>query len=188
MKHPGEIDLALLAGGEVGRVRRFSLERHLRACSECGEKVTQLQALRAEVADFEPADLNWTLLAAEMRANIRLGLEAGACVRSAGIARGWNPRLTLAFASLLLIVGASFLLRDSRLQPASPVHAVTQSAAPVLESSGAGIEFRSGSGSMMLLNRPGVVASQTVSAGGEIRARYVDGDTGAVTINNVSLE
>jgi hypothetical protein len=33
-----------------------------------------------------------------------------------------------------------------------------------------------------------VVASQTVSAGGEIRARYVDGDTGAVTINNVSLE
>jgi hypothetical protein len=41
---------------------------------------------------------------------------------------------------------------------------------------------------MMLLNRPGVVASQTVSAGGEIRARYVDGDTGAVTINNVSLE
>jgi hypothetical protein len=183
MKHPGEIDLALLAGGELGRMRRFSLERHVRACAECDEKVTQFQALRAEVANFEPADLNWTVLATEMRANIHLGLEAGECVRAASTARSWNPRLALAFASLLLIVGASFLLRQSGPHPVA-----LPSSAPVLESTGAGIELRTGSTSMMLLNRPGAVANQTVSAGGEIRVRYVDSETGAVTINNVSLE
>ena len=128
-------------------------------------------------------NLNWDRLATEMRANIHLGLEAGACVSSTGVEKGWNPRLTLAFASLLVIIGASFLLRDSGLHPA-----VTQAAAPVLESSGAGIELRTGSSSMMLLNRPGVVTSHTVSAGGEIRARSVDSETGAVTITNVSLE
>jgi Cu/Ag efflux protein CusF len=59
---------------------------------------------------------------------------------------------------------------------------------PVLQSTGAGIELRTGSSSMMLLHRPGAVANQTVSAAGEIRVRYVDSETGAVTINNVSLE
>jgi hypothetical protein len=189
MKHPCEIDLALLAGGEVGRMRRISLERHVRACAECDEKVAQFQALRAEVANFELADpngnaaLNWNVLATEMRANIHLGLEAGECVRATGMARGWNPRLTLAFASLLLIAGASFLLRDSGSHPTPP-----PSSAPVLESTGAGIELRTGSTSMMLLHRPGAVADRTVSAGGEIGVRYVDGETGAVTIDNVSLE
>jgi hypothetical protein len=37
----------------------------------------------------------------------------------------------------------------------------------------------------MLLNHHGAVADQTVSAQGEIRARYID--AGAVTINNVSF-
>lgn len=193
MKHPGEIDLALLAGGEVGRIRRFSLERHVRGCSECGEKVAQFRDLRAETANFEPADLNqgdlnWDLLAAEMSANIHLGLEAGECVRGARVARSWNPRLTLAFASLLVIGGAGFLLRDAG-QPGGALRAVpAQASEPVLESTGAGIELRTGSTSLMLLSHPGAVANQTVSAGGEIRARYVDGETGAVTINNVSLE
>lgn len=183
MKHPGEVDLALLAGGEVSRMRRFSLERHVRVCAECDQKVAQLQALRAEVASFEPPELNWNVLATEMRANIHLGLEAGECVRATGVARSWHPRLTLAFASLLLIAGASFLLRDSVQHPTA-----VQSSAPVLESTGAGIELRTGSSSMMLLNRPGAVANQTVSAGGEIGVRYMDGETGAITINNVSLE
>jgi hypothetical protein len=40
----------------------------------------------------------------------------------------------------------------------------------------------------MLLNGNGAVADQTVNAQGEIRSRYIDGDTGAVTINNVYLQ
>jgi anti-sigma factor RsiW len=186
MKHPPEVDLALLTTGDLGPLRRRTLERHIRGCAECDEKVARFQTLRAETANFEPpADLNWKALEAEMRANIHLGLEAGACVSAVSSPRSWNPRLTLAFASLLLIVGSSFLLRNAGPHPGASQSA---SSTPVLESTGAGIELRSGSGSMMLLNRPGVVANQTVSAGGEIRARYIDGETGAVTINNVSLE
>jgi hypothetical protein len=65
---------------------------------------------------------------------------------------------------------------------------MTRAGAPVLESSGAGLEVRSGGGSMTLLNRHGAVADQTANAQGEIRARYIDGETGTVTINNVYLE
>ena len=37
-----------------------------------------------------------------MRANIHVGLEAGECVRQAAVRRSWNPKLAVAFASLLL--------------------------------------------------------------------------------------
>jgi hypothetical protein len=41
---------------------------------------------------------------------------------------------------------------------------------------------------LIFLNHEGSRADQTVSAQGEIRARYVDGETGSVTITNVYLE
>jgi hypothetical protein len=116
-----------------------------------------------------------------MRANIHVGLEAGECVRQAAVGRsGWSPKLAVAFACLMLLVGASFLMKG----PAPNV--ATDNAAAVLESTGSGLELRHGVSSMTLLNHDGVAADQTVSAQGEIRARYVDG--GAVTINNVYLE
>jgi hypothetical protein len=187
MNHPAANDLALLAGGDAGPFRRFFLDRHARGCADCQGKIAEFQHQREEISIFhdelELPDLNWNSLAAEMRANIRLGLEAGACVRSAHLSNGWNPRLTLAFASLLLLVASSFFLRDGRPHPA-----VVEAAGPVLQSSGSGIEFRTGHHSLTLLNRRGVAADQTVSAQGRIGARYIDGETGAVTINNVYLQ
>ena len=56
----------------------------------------------------------------------------------------------------------------------------------MLESSGTGLELRSGTSSITLLNGGGSVADQTVSAEGEIRARSVK--NGAVIINDVYLE
>jgi hypothetical protein len=184
MNHPSENDLALLAGGDSGRVQRFLHERHVRACADCQEKVAAFEDLRSEFAGLEPPSLDWNRLSAEMRANIRVGVEAGQCVRSARLSRRWNPRLTMAFASLLLLVGLSFLLTDShqRRVPAA------QAAAPVLQSTGFGIELRTGANSLTLRNLHGVAADQSVSAVGEIRARYIDTESGAVTINNVYLQ
>src|SRR5580700_10458291 len=81
MKHPGEYNLALLAGGEAGAFHRFRLDRHVRNCEDCTEKVAEFQALRKHLNRTEFPDLNWSSLAEEMRANIHVGLEAGACVR-----------------------------------------------------------------------------------------------------------
>jgi hypothetical protein len=203
MNHPVEGALALLAGGEISPVRRFFLDRHVRSCPECQETLARFHDLRSQLSDFEPPDLNWGQLEAEMRANIHLGFEAGQCVRVAGISRRWSPRLAIALASLVLLVSASFLMRNS----ARPVHpqggasftigaldkrfTTRQSAAvpvPVLQTTAAGIELSSGATSLTLLSRQGAIAHQTVSAQGEIGARYVDGETGSVTINNVYLQ
>jgi len=174
--HPTETQLALLASGDCGVVEGFWLRRHVGGCASCRAVVESFVEMRTAFQDDELAD--WDAMAREMRANIRLGLEAGECVREPETK--WNFRPALALASLLLLVSAGFLLRESK----APVRAVV----PVLASSDAGIEFRSGDTSLMLLNRNGAVADQTVSAQGEIRSRYIDGDTGAVTINNVYLQ
>ena len=50
MNHPRENDLALLAGGEAGRMRRLLLDRHVRTCADCREKIAGYQQLRAELA------------------------------------------------------------------------------------------------------------------------------------------
>src|ERR1700678_4105091 len=103
MKHPAENDLALLAGGETGRIQRFFFDRHVRNCEDCQEKVAGFHDLRRELTEAELPDLNWNFLAMEMRANIRLGLEAGACVRTTRISGNWNFRLSLAAVGLLVV-------------------------------------------------------------------------------------
>jgi hypothetical protein len=196
--HPAETELALLAGGDCGPVSRFFLNRHVRQCRECMTKVRDIETLLVDLAGFDPVLPDWDSLAAEMRANIRLGLEAGECVRDHAEwngalpsnpdfrgAHGWNPRLAVAFASIVALVAAGLLLHVP-----SPEPIARQSDEPgfMIESSRDGLELRTGASSITLLNRHGAVADQTVSAQGEIRARYIDGETGTVTINNVSLE
>ena len=189
--HPRETDLALLASTDCGFLTSLRLRRHLRNCAGCQSALESFAALRGAMgADRVPAELSaeaWHELAREMRANIRLGVEAGECVREPGLAASvapvWKTRFAFAMASLLLLAGAGFYLREI---PRAGVSAVA--VVPVLASSDAGIEFRSGETSLMLLNRNGARGDQTVSAQGEIRSRYIDGDTGAVTINNVYLQ
>src|SRR4029077_6348271 len=120
MKHPGEYNLALLAGGETGAFHRFRLDRHVRNCEDCQEKVAEFQSLRKHLADTAFPEVNWNSLAAEMRANIHVGLEAGACVRDTHvskhwISRNWNPQFAVASGSLVVLVGAGFFLTDARL-------------------------------------------------------------------------
>jgi hypothetical protein len=181
MNHPAENDLALLAGGEAAWVRRILLERHVGTCDDCRKKVADYRDLRDAVAEFEPPEMNWSALAVEMRANIGVGLEAGACVKAAREPVRWNPRFAVAFGCLLALVGSNFFLRMHRTP-------VVEAAGPVARSTTSGIELRKGSHSLIFLNHEGSPADQTVSAQGEIRARYVDGETGSVTITNVYLE
>jgi hypothetical protein len=192
MKHPGEYNLALLAGREAVAFHRFRLDRHVRNCEDCQEKVAEFQALRKHLAETEFLDLNsnavnWNSLAAEMRANIHVGLEAGACVRDTHVARNWSPQFAVAFASLVVLVGAGFFLTDSRLHRVP----VAEAAAPVLQPTASGIELRKGTDSFAFLDVKGVRTDQTVNARGAIEARYINSgtgdETGSVTITNVLL-
>lgn len=186
MKHPSESELALFAGNECGRVFRFLLNRHLRECRECTGKVARFEMLRAEMVQPPGPDLDWSRLESEMRANIRLGIEAGECVRLAPEVRTFNPRLAIAFGCLMILVGTGVFMKSGSVR-VEPISSASKTAAePVLESTGEGLEVRSGASSMTLMNHHGAVADQTVSAEGEIRARYIEG--GSVTINSAYLE
>ncbi len=123
-----------------------------------------------------------------MRANIRLGLEAGACVGTAHISKRWNPWLSLAFASVLALVCSGLVVRELRPGRHPMAGATAVSTAPVLESNGAGVAFRTGGNSMTLLNRHGSAMNQTVSAQGNVGTRYIDSETGSVIINDVYLQ
>jgi len=202
MAHPVENDLALMAGGETGGAHRLFLERHVRGCEQCQARVAEYRALRSSLQDAELPEVNWNSLAAEMHANIRLGLEAGACVREAHLAPkwnfdwvpAWNPRMTTAVALLLLLVASGLVVRSPRplLNPVrwgrpGAITATLDADGPVLESNGVSVEFRNGSNSLILMNHHGSPASQSVSARGDIGTRYID-ESGSVTINNVSLQ
>ncbi len=184
-KHPNEAVLALFAGGDLGAWQRWRVERHVASCAACRQEVAEFSELRtAAPAMMEPPEISWNKLAIEMRANIRLGLEAGECV-SAGPSesRGFFSMRALAVCGSLALLLAAFLLE----RPAPRVATMTASEAPFMESSGTGIQVKAGDQAIMMLNTRARDARNVdyLASGNAMRARYVDTETGYVTINNV---
>src|SRR5258705_319284 len=82
MKHPNQATLALHAGGDLGWWSSQRTERHVRRCERCRDDLSRFQSVREIASDLsEIPEIPWNRVAAEMKANIRLGLAAGECVR-----------------------------------------------------------------------------------------------------------
>lgn len=186
MKHPNEATLALHAGGDLGFVARWRTERHLTRCDRCRDEVAAFTELREVLPELaEVPEVPWNRLAAEMRANIRLGLVAGECVGAGDGSIGGAPRFTvaravLAFAGIVLMMGTGLLLEHP-----SPVAARE---GPLVQATENGIQARSGGQAFRLMNTGAKSVMYSASADGSMGARYVDPETGYVTINNVYVE
>jgi hypothetical protein len=183
-KHPSQTNLALFAGGELGRWTRWSVKRHAGICDECQRDISDFSALRAESAVLaELPEVSWDSLAADMKANIRLGLEAGECVNPHPITRmAFSPRALAACVSLAALLVASVFLE----RPA-PRGMDIRTSEPVLETSGAGIQLREGNQGIVLLNRHAHEVND-LATGRAMQQSYVDSETGFVTVNNVYVE
>ena len=185
-RHPSASYLALFAGGELGRVRQWFMARHIAGCDRCRQEAAEFTALRDELQVMaEDPDISWSSMAADMRANIRLGLEAGECVTEhpAAPSGAFSLRAIVACASLAALLTVGFLIEQPSPRSTYP----SNKPEAVLETSGAGIQVTEGSQSMMLLN----VSSHDVqyrAGGSTMGARYVNSDTGQVTINNVYVQ
>ena len=184
MSHPSEATLALFAGRDLGWFARRRTERHLAGCEHCQRAVDAYRSLRSVLPDLSEAPgLHWNRMAAEMKANIRLGLAAGECVREPAAERYprlFGSRALVSYASIAALVVASLLLeRPAPKMPAREAAEVTLRATPT------GIEVKEGARTMSLLHRRGADVNVLVGAQGSMRARYVDSETGYVTINNV---
>lgn len=184
-KHPSETDLSLLAGGELSRWRRWSVDRHIAECGACQETVAEFAALREQTSGMvRLPEVPWDSMAAEMRANIRLGLEAGECVTEHSVRHlGFSLRGMAAYASLAMLLVVSFLIE----RPAPQVAELKADEAAVIETSVSGIQVKEGGGSLMLLNARARTVDYQAS-GSTMGARYIDSDTGQVTINNVYVQ
>ena len=62
--HPGETDLALFAGGELGPLARWRIERHLDKCARCQADVSDFFHLQSDLSDLaELPAVDWQALA-----------------------------------------------------------------------------------------------------------------------------
>jgi hypothetical protein len=191
MKHPDQATLALQAGGELGWFARWRMGRHLSQCERCRDEVDAFAATREIFSDLaEIPEVPWNRLAAEMRANIRLGLEAGECVRSGDVPLRDTPvftgfRAAVAMASVVALLVTGIVLE----RPAPRVNIAGADDTLVIESTENGIQIRRGGASLSLMNPdrlgPQQRALYSPNAQGSMRSIYVDNESGNVTVNRV---
>jgi hypothetical protein len=166
-----------------------------------------MEALRADreelrqSADDVPANVDWDQLAAEMTANIRVGLAAGECVtpRERKVAAiSWRPP-AIAAGLVVLLTGAWWL----NIPPTDTVaignalhniatggrSATTQEErGPVVKASSSGVELLENGGQMGIQQSGLQPVMYSVSTELSASARYVDQDTGQVTITGTYVQ
>ena len=181
MRHPKTVELALYAGDDLGFWARRRVTRHIADCAGCRNEVDAIRDAAEEVHELAselPADLNWGRLAAEMKANIRLGLAAGECVApEAPHHHSFGLRQAMAMASVALLVLAGWFLNVPQPRPLPQTGTVVRQTT-------AGIALQENGGALTM-RVPSDAVTLTVSTQGSLAARYVDSETGQVTISNV---
>jgi len=127
MNHLSEIDLALYSSGDLSFLQRWKANRHVKSCADCARELDAFRTIShiaANTREQLPEDVAWGHLAAEMKANIHVALEAG---KIAGPmeepVRIWRPwHAVAAFASVVALVVSGFVVT----KPASPTQPVSE--------------------------------------------------------------
>jgi hypothetical protein len=188
-RHPAQTRLALYAGGDMDFAERLAVALHLAGCGRCRDEAQAFRRTSAEVKEAAmemPPGLDWDTLSGEMKANIRLGLAAGAAVEP--VFRDARPEPLSWRAALVLGAATAVVVLGWFLNLPQPQADLALAGGVVLEATEAGVELKEG-GSAMVLTHPGSAAVFTaVSARGSVRAHYVDAETGQVTVTNVYAE
>lgn len=172
--HPRETDLALFAGGELGPVARWRIEGHLNSCDHCRQAVGEFFELRSSVMDLgELPPLDWNALASRIHQRVELAQPSERAVPA------WRHAWATALA-ILLLIGAGVYLRQYRVSAATAV----------LDASAGSVELRLGSGKVLtMVNTARQQTDVQWRVGADaVSARYLDKDTGNITVNHVYSE
>ena len=191
MRHPKQSTLALQAGGDLSAFARWRTERHLARCGQCRDEMAGFEAMRSTMADLlEMPELPWNRIAAEMRANIRLGLAAGECVRpveKAGWASrraGWRVAVAMASITALAVTG----LVLERPRPVVDSQNAAQNAARDENASVQTGPDGIGNPAMRLMYRGAERVQLSASAEGSVQAQYTNPVTGYMTVSQVDVQ
>lgn len=201
--HVEESDLALFTSGDLNLWRAGFVRLHLLQCERCREAADRFRADRSRVRELSselPPGVDWDRLAAEMTANIHLGLAAGECVaprrkKAPVFDFNWRPVAVAAGVAVLLATGWWLNMPPAATKAleralVSVVHGRT--VVPLAEEPGLivtadakGIELHENGGSLGISEGNAPPLAVSVSMPGSASARYVDSDTGQMTITSV---
>jgi hypothetical protein len=173
------------------------MHRHVGACPQCQEEVSLFRdvavAARAETCEM-PAGVQWERLAGEMRANVRLGIEASDAISAYGSkldpgpVQGMSWRMAALATGFVMLISLGYWL--SAVKKSEQIAAMRGPDPIVVEASERAVGMSDGIKGMELQGpktnpRAAVV---TVSTIGSAAAQYVDEETGQVTVNHVYVE
>jgi anti-sigma factor RsiW len=206
MRHVPEADLTLYATGDLSLWLRPLVRLHISRCPNCRRRAEAYRADQKAIRQLAremPEGVHWDRLAAEMAANIRVGLAAGECVtprpQKRTLSTGWRVAGAMAGFSVLLV--SAWWLNMPAAQTASLGRAMKkivqvrpwqtgnllalEDAGPLVEVSPSGIQLQENGGTLGVSQGRSRPVSVTLSVQGSARARYIDSDTGQVTITSV---
>jgi hypothetical protein len=187
--HPDSATLALHAGGDLGWFQAWRTARHAARCGACRDEIAAYQGMREILPQLaEEPGVPWDRLAREMRANIRLGLAAGECIREVETPAPRVPLLNGFRAAF--VAGAALVLVVTGIVLERPTPSIMSANVPVVQSTGEGVERRAGDHSFAFMHE-GVNTNRvtySVGAQGTMGASYVDPQTNLVTMTKVYVE
>ena len=198
MTHPGAPILALFSSGDLPWKSMWRLKRHVNRCEQCEQRAAEYRAAKAELrreaqgeslTAFE-AIADWSALEREMLGNIAVGVAAARCVDKVRRGRSWLIKASLAAALTTLFV-AGWITHIPREQTEHLVASLRQIIGldrPVylgtqLKNTPDGIAVRAQGATLTIMHPRSAVV--LVSGSSSMSARYVDEDTGQVTITKV---
>lgn len=191
-RHPEIADLALYSSGDLPLWSKWKTGRHVRQCPTCSAEVATFRQLASEpIAEHAVPEINWEPLAAEMRANIRLGLEASEAIAAyrrptPAEATRLNWRAAIMVASLMVVIGSGWWFAVSAKKLEQPLAVAAQPA--VVEANDSGVEIKDGNLTLELRTPASRASFSSVTTQGVAQTRYTDAETGQITVNHVYLD
>lgn len=198
--HPSLEDLALLVGGEMPYVRRWQVEDHVHHCARCEHEFEQFQAAQAELRRLAEAEMltgyeaigDWSRLEREMAGNISVGVAAARAIGNVGRYRLHSWRFATVAAILAVVFAAGWMLNV----PGDDVGRILGAfrtiwsgprvaAGIILATTPHGVSVRSQGTVLTVLHPESAYVTASFTSNSSVAMRYVDEETGQVTITNV---
>ena len=192
--HPESNLLALYSAGDLPWSSRLRIRRHVSRCAECEEQISRFRSSTVELRRVATAGtlpgMDWGRLEREMLGNIAVGVAAARCIENVG-RRRFLSRGVLVTAGLAVLFVAGWF---THIPPEQNAHLAASlrrmvgmtdpaNSRTVLQTTPGGIAVRN-QGVTLTLFHPGS-AIVSLSGSSTVTARYVDEDTGQVTIAKV---
>lgn len=196
--HPRLETLALYSRGELPWRLRWRTGTHLKHCSDCEQQVLLFRSATAQLkreaetqtlTGFE-AIADWARLEREMLGNIAVGVAAGRCIEKPSRKRALLAKAAFgtALAALCAAGWMTHIPGEQRTHLAASLRQLLGGQRPqptgtVIQTTPDGIAVRAQGATLTILHPRSAVVS--VSGPSAVAARYIDTETGQVTITNV---